>query len=79
MPACWLVNSSTRTVYVAFGTSSVQAAMPTTAAPVQGFAFLSTAARCFQMGPNPDASGWVSIVTSLDSSAMVFITPGIGF
>ena len=79
MPACFIVNSSTRTVYVAWGSSTVQAAMPTTAAPALGLALLSTASRCFQIGPSPDQSGWISIVTSLDSSAQVFVTPGIGF
>jgi hypothetical protein len=79
MPSCYVANGSTSTLYLAWGTSNVQAAQPTTGTPALGLALLSTASRCFQLGPNPDVQGWISAVTSGGSGANLFITPGIGF
>ena len=76
---CYIANGSTTMVYVAFGSSTVAAGQPTTAAPGLGLAMPSSTARAFTFGPNTANAGWVSIVTSAGSSALVFVTPGHGF
>ena len=78
MPTCFCVNASTAPVYLAWGSSLVTAGIPSTGTPIQGLVLLSTLSRCFQIGPSPSASGWVSAVTS-GGSANVYITPGVGF
>lgn len=68
-----VVNTSTGTVpvYVAAGSSSVQAACPTTAAPATG---LCIPAQGFVNLATPPG-GWLSAVTSA-GSVSVFATPG---
>jgi hypothetical protein len=67
----YLANPSTIAVYVAAGSSSVQAACPTTSVPAVG--------QCIPAGTqehiwSPPA-GWLSAVTS-GGSASLFATPG---
>ena len=76
---CWISNGSTTMVYIAFGSSLVAAGQPTTAIPTLGLALPSSSSHAFTFGPNTASAGWVSVVTSAGSSALVFITPGIGF
>ena len=76
MPTCYCVNNGTVPVYLAWGSSTVLAQIPTTGAG-GGLALLSTLSRCFQIGPNNNAA-WVSAVTTA-GSANVYITPGYGF
>jgi len=76
---CYVSNGSTTMVYLAFGSSSVAASQPTTAAPGLGIALPSSTAKAFTFGPNTANAGWVSAVTSAGSSALVFVTPGHGF
>lgn len=68
-----IVNTSTGTVpvYVAAGSSTVQAACPTTAAPAVG---LCIPAQGFVHLATPPA-GWLSAVTSA-GAVTVFATPG---
>lgn len=68
-----IVNTSTGTVpvYVAAGSSSIQAACPTTAAPASG---LCIPAQGYVDLATPP-SGWLSAVTSA-GSVSVFATPG---
>jgi hypothetical protein len=64
-------NPSTSPVYVAAGSSSVQAACPTTAVPCVGLCVPSG-----QMRPlNTPPAGWLSAATS-GGAANVFATPG---
>ena len=79
MDQVYICNGSTRAIYLAFGSSTVQAAVPTSAVPSYGVAMPSSSSRCFTFGPSISNAGWISVVTSLDSSASVFITPGKGF
>lgn len=78
MATAYVANGSTAAVYLAFGSSTVQAAQATTALPSVGLQLPSSASRCFSVGPNPSNAGWVSAVTSA-GAALVFVTPGIGF
>jgi hypothetical protein len=68
-----IVNASTATlcVYVAAGSSTVQAACPTTAVPAVG---LCIPAQGYVNISSPPA-GWLSAATS-GGSASVFATPG---
>lgn len=75
---CWVANGSTIGVYLAFGTSLVQAAQPTTTLPCPGLALPSSSAKAFTVGPNVTNYGWISAVTSA-GSALVYVTPGLGF
>ena len=79
MSGCYVSNGSTQPVYIAFGSSLVAAAQPTTSTPALGLAVPSSTAKCFTFGPNTANAGWISVVTSGGSSALVFVTPGIGF
>lgn len=64
-------NPSTVPVYVAAGSSSVQAAQPTTAVPCPGLCVPAGQGLPITSPP----SGWLSAVTSA-GSALVFATPG---
>jgi hypothetical protein len=68
-----IVNASTATVpvYVAAGSSTIQAACPTTNTPAQG---LCIPAQGFVNLSTPPG-GWLSAVTSAGTAA-VFATPG---
>ena len=77
MPTCFVVNNGTVPVYLAWGSSTVQAQVPTTSA-AGGLALLSTLSRCFQLGPNATNVGWVSAITTA-GFANCYITPGYGF
>lgn len=70
-------NPSTVAIYIAAGSSSVQAAQPTTGAPAAGLCLPPSAYRTFSnQGGN---YGWLSAVTSAGSAAPgVFATPGFG-
>lgn len=65
-------NPSTVSVYVAYGSSTIAAAVPTTAAPARGDCI--PAGRC---RPYATPSIWLSAVTSA-GAANVFATPGYG-
>jgi hypothetical protein len=77
MSGCWVSNQSTLAVWLAWGSSTINASIPTTAAPSQGLALPSTLSRCFTIGPNNNAA-WVSAVTT-GATANIYVTPGIGF
>jgi hypothetical protein len=70
-----IVNASTASlpVYVSAGSSTVQAAAPTTATPAQGLCIL--AGQAINLWTPP--AGWLSAATS-GGSASVFATPGYG-
>lgn len=67
----WVANPSTVPVYVAAGSSTVQAACPTTAVPATGMCIPNGQAVPIVVPP----AGWLSAVTSA-GSATVFATPG---
>lgn len=67
----YVANNSTVQAYLAFGSSSVQAACPTTAVPAPGLCLLAGASRAFATPP----AGWLSAATSA-GSASIFATPG---
>lgn len=69
----WVVNASTATlpVYVAVGSSDVQAACPTTGTPAQGLCIPAQTGKNITTPPG----GWLSAATSA-GSASVFATPG---
>lgn len=77
MAGCWVVNGGTVPVYLAWGTSSVQANIPSTALPNTGLCMLSTMGKAFQLGPNSNVA-WIDACTSA-GSANVYVTPGVGF
>lgn len=77
MSGCWVVNNATVPVYLAWGSSTVQANIPTTGIPNTGLALLSTMGKAFQIGPNNNAA-WIDACTSA-GSANIYVTPGIGF
>ena len=77
MSGCWVSNQSTLAVWLAWGSSSVAASIPTTLTPSLGLALPSTLSRCFSLGPN-DNLAWISAVTT-GGSANIYVTPGIGF
>jgi hypothetical protein len=77
MSACWVSNQSTLAVWLAWGSSTAAAVIPTTGTPSQGLALPSTLSRCFSLGPN-NALAWISAVTT-GGSANIYVTPGIGF
>ena len=68
-----VANPSTLPVYLAFGSSSVQAAVPTTAVRAPGLCLPAGNHRAFATPP----AGWLSAVTSA-GSANIFATPGFG-
>jgi len=69
-------NPSTVAIYLAIGSSNVQAAMPTTGAPAYGACLPPSAARSFD---TPGSLGWLSAVTSAGAAAPgVIATPGYG-
>lgn len=67
----YLANPSTIPVYVAAGSSLVQAACPTTAVPAPGVCILPGQALALTVPPQ----GWLSAATSA-GSASLFGTPG---
>lgn len=69
-------NPSTVSIYLAIGSSSVAAAMPTTAAPAPGACLPPSASRAFSV---PGSNGWLSAVTSAGAAAPgLLATPGFG-
>lgn len=73
----YIANSSTVPIYVAFGSSLVAAAVPTTATPAAGMCFPSGSGGVLATGPNPTVN-WISAVTSAGSAPGVYATPGSG-
>lgn len=67
----YIANPSTSPVYLAFGSSSVAASVPTTAAPGLGICVPAGQGKDFTTPPQ----GWLSAVTSA-GSASIFATPG---
>lgn len=67
----WIANNSTIPVYLAIGSSSIQAACPTTAVPCAGLSLPAGQCRPFTTSP----AGWLSAATSA-GSALVSATPG---
>lgn len=78
MATCYVSNPNSVPVYLNFGSSTIQAAIPTTATPFNGLCLPSSGYRCFTVGPSTSQSAWVTGVTSA-GQANVFVTPGIGF
>ena len=74
--ATYFANPSTSPVYIAYGSSSVQAGVPTTAVPCVGMCFPSGTGGLINTGPS-NTFNWLSVVTSA-GSASVFATPGSG-
>jgi hypothetical protein len=69
-------NPSTVAIYLAIGSSSVAAAMPTTGTPSYGACLPPSAARSFD---TPGSNGWLSAVTSAGAAAPgLLATPGYG-
>lgn len=69
----FISNPSTQPIYVVDGSSSVQAAFPTTGAPATGMCLPAGAARSFVTDPH----GWLSAASSA-GSVPFFATPGFG-
>lgn len=68
--AALLSNISTSPVYVALGSSSVQAAVPTTATPAVGWCI--PAGQTFQASVSPSTnSNWISAATSAGSAPLM--------
>lgn len=78
MSQCYVSNPNAIPVYLNFGTSSIQGAIPTTAAPFNGLCLPSSGYKCFTVGPSTSQSAWVTGVTSA-GQANIFVTPGYGF
>ena len=65
-------------IYVALGSSSVAAAVPTTSAPASGFPLAAGTERTILASPNKSFN-WISAVTSAGTAAPgLFATPGYG-
>ncbi len=75
MVALYVSNPSTSQVFIAFGSSSVQAGNPTTAGVV-GMSWPSAFAQVVNVGPSP-AQAWLSACTSA-GSASIYVTAGTG-
>jgi hypothetical protein len=72
-------NPSTVTIYLAFGSSTISAAAPTTAVPASGLCLPAGTKHAFATPGSPAAVGWLSAVTSAGSAAPgIFATPGFG-
>ena len=72
----YLANPSTVPIYVALGSSSVQAAVPTTATPSMGLCLPAGQQRALS---NPGSYGWLSAVTSAGAAVPgLYATPGVG-
>lgn len=72
-----LVNPSTVPIYVAFGSSSIAASVPTTSLPGFGACIRAGADRAFNIGPSPINSQWCSAVTSAGAASPgLLVTPG---
>ena len=73
----YLANPSTVSIYVALGSSSVAAAMPTTGVPIAGLSLPAGTQRTLSApGSN---FGWLSAVTSAGAAVPgLFVTPGYG-
>ena len=67
----YIANPSTVPVYIAAGSSSISASVPTTAVPAPGACLPAGTAKDFATPP----AGWLSACTSA-GSAIVFATPG---
>ncbi len=74
-PVLYLSNPSSIQVFVAFGTSSIQAGNPTTAG-APGLSVPSAFAEAFNIGPSSSMC-WVSACTSA-GSASIYLTAGTG-
>lgn len=73
-PTCYVANPSTSPVYIAFGSSSIAAGVPTTSTPSLGLCLPVGVARPFNAGPD---TFWLSAVTSA-GSALIYATAGTG-
>lgn len=69
----FISNPSTQPIYIADGTSSIQATFPTTAAPGNGLCIPAGLAGAFVTDPH----GWLSAASSA-GSVPFFATPGFG-
>lgn len=69
----FIANPSTQPIYLTDGSSAVQAAFPTTAAPAPGLCLLAGQARPFATDPH----GFLSAATS-GGTVNFFATPGFG-
>jgi hypothetical protein len=75
----YLTNPCTVPLYVAQGSSTVQAAQPTTGIPATGFCLPAGASRVISVPGSAPATGWLSAVTSAGTAAPgLFATPGLG-
>jgi hypothetical protein len=71
----FVTNGSSVNIYVTFGTSTVQAAQPTTTLGCAGACFPPSAVRMLDIGPSPTGS-WCSAATSA-GSATLYVTPAV--
>lgn len=69
----WIGNPTTSPVYIADGSSGIQAAYPTTSTPGAGLCIPAGLAGPFTVDPH----GWLSAATS-SGTATIFATPGFG-
>ncbi len=69
----WVANPTTLPVYIADGTSSIQASFPTTSTPGAGLCIPAGLAGPFTVDPH----GYLSAATSA-GTATIFATPGFG-
>jgi len=75
----YLANPSTVPIYLAVGSSSVAAAMPTTGTPTAGLCLPAGSQRTLAVRGSPPGNGWLSAVTSAGAAAPgLFVTPGLG-
>ena len=73
---CLLTNASTVSIYLALGSSSIAASVPTTAASALGCCLPAGAQRAFNVGPSPSGT-WLSAVTSAGAAVPgLYATPG---
>jgi len=73
---CYPSTGAAVPIYVAWGSSSVSAAVPTTATPAVGIPIVAGEEKVFLMGPSLTAN-WLSAVTSAGTAAPgLFATPG---
>lgn len=69
----YLANMSTNAIYLAMGSSSIGASLPSTTTPSAGTCLPAGGYRAFTCPP----AGWLSAVTSA-GTATLYATPGFG-
>jgi len=72
----FISNPSTVPAYIAFGSSSIVAAVPTTGTPATGLCLLGQGERTFWM-PGGAAHGYLDAISTA-GTVPLFATPGIG-